>query len=249
MSIIKHLNISAFAFLLAASLVAATNSDAFNVGKCPTFYLSDTEKSDTGNSINEFIAVCFMENGTSQEYRSSKINLDHCFVNHDAVLKTADDTPAGLFSTSCEDCGLAVHGPLSAKQEEWTVSLGCKCAHSSKMKSSVTKINIDSAIQVNKDGIVYCFGVQGEEITNSTDTHPSPKMPLRVPVPTTSTPGIASSIAISTVTSSSSAPSVAATTKKRKTKTKKKTKTMTKTTQSTTVFARFSTSTNVTATP
>ncbi|KAI1396745.1 hypothetical protein F4819DRAFT_491236 [Hypoxylon fuscum] len=232
MGTIKYPNLMAFFLLCTASLVAARSPDEFRISKCPISYIR-VNTDDVAPKM-ELVTTCFSDDGGSQGYRTSKLDIGPCFINDNGTLGPIGDPNAfdadTPFTKSCYHCGLFLNGPWNDDQEEWKLSLRCNCRHKPK-DIFTTEIDIGEAIKVDKDGIPRCFDYKGEEMNNSTESNDLfPKWPQ---IGTTSNTTVSSGANVTvtvTATGSCAVSSESTTTKKHK----HKTKTITKTAKATT---------------
>ncbi|KAI1103773.1 hypothetical protein F4804DRAFT_216452 [Jackrogersella minutella] len=166
--------------LQVLSLVASIQ---FSNNICPSFSLIQSEFDDTQDPIIEFVATCSID--SSQEYRTSSLNLGQCFTNYngDLILATSPNAYApGSFSASCDSCGIALQGPYTISKDKWHVALICNCKKMLPGGMHIpANIRIDDALNVT-NGTLECFGYKGVPMEYSTSANP-----VMLPLPETTT--------------------------------------------------------------
>ncbi|KAI0887265.1 uncharacterized protein GGS22DRAFT_198633 [Annulohypoxylon maeteangense] len=230
--------------LRAASVVASTS---FSHDICPSWYLRQGKFDNRQDPVVELTATCFTGNTTSNEYRTSRLDLDPCFTNHNGDLEAAvsgSSNEPGRFTRTCSACALDLEGPDGDDGKTWHVFLRCICAKH--MGLGWGSVQIEKGINVN-DGILGCMNYPGSEVPYSSNANPAMLPPPGTTTLTTTATAnntvtvtnistavsnatifnTATQTAISTVISSCQSPSPVTVTKTRKGKAHKVTATTT----------------------
>ncbi|KAI2639710.1 hypothetical protein GGS26DRAFT_601294 [Hypomontagnella submonticulosa] len=181
-------------FILCWGVVSTTVDKVnINVGVCPWFYLrsgyQDQAKSTT---ILELVATCSIDDGAPGEYLTTSLDLDKCIENDQGTLGPRD---SGIFSKTCNSCGLQVAGSMDDSYAHYSLRLNCYCVSDARGYTAAY-INLNDVISV-QEGMIGCPQWTGNvESTNGTD--PWPKA---IPSPVTKeVPVTVTSIATNTTT-------------------------------------------------
>ncbi|KAI1212495.1 uncharacterized protein F4807DRAFT_373725 [Annulohypoxylon truncatum] len=163
-------------------VVPLATSVAFSNDICPSWYLRQAGWDDRQDPVLEFVAICSTGNTTSHEYRTSSLNIDPCFTNHNGILEPANtgssSRPGGFYET-CDSCGLVLQGPYGDDKKKWDVYMRCNCKKDGGSAAGI--INMESGLSVN-DGILNCMNFPGAAMNYSPSANPA-----MLPLPGTTT--------------------------------------------------------------